>query len=218
MSPGVTLAFAFGAGLTTFAAPCVFPLLPGYVGYYADQHGGRETLRPFRQGLAAAAGVLGVFGGLTAAVYALDTSVISSLDGLEPLAGGVLVALGAVTLAGYAPSVHVELPARRDTTLGVFLFGGVYAVAAAGCTVPILLAVVAQALAMAPFSGAVVLSAYAGGVALPMVVATVAVGYGADMLTGGAGVSSATLTRLAGTVMLAAGAVQVLNGLSFELF
>ncbi|WP_277543114.1 cytochrome c biogenesis CcdA family protein [Haloarcula laminariae] len=218
MSSGVTLAFAFGAGLTTFAAPCVFPLLPGYVGYYADQHGGRGTVRPLRQGLAAAAGVLGVFGALTAAVYALDTSVISSLDGLEPLAGGVLVVLGVVMLAGYAPSIHIALPPRRDTTLGVFFFGGVYAVAAAGCTVPILLAVVAQALAMAPFSGGVVLLAYAGGVALPMVVTTVAVGYGADMLTDGVGISSATLTRLAGVVMLAAGALQVRNSLPYGLF
>lgn len=218
MSAGVPLAFAFGAGLTTFAAPCVFPLLPGYVGYYADQHGGQGTVRPLGQGLAAAAAVLAVFATLTAAVYALDSRVVSSLAGVEPLAGGVLVVLGVVTLAGYAPSVHLSLPARRDTTLGVLFFGGVYAVAAAGCTVPILLAVVAQALAMAPLPGAMVLSAYAGGVALPMVVATVAVGYGADMVTGGAGASGATLTRVAGAVMLAAGAVQVWNGLPVGLF
>ncbi|MFC7078103.1 cytochrome c biogenesis CcdA family protein [Haloarcula halophila] len=217
MSPGVTLAFAFGAGLTTFAAPCVFPLLPGYVGYYADQHGGRGTTRPLQQGLAAAAGVLVVFAALTAAVYILDSRVVSSLDGLEPVAGGLLIVLGAVTLTGYAPSIHVALPEHRDTSLGLFLFGGVYAVAAAGCTVPILLAVVAQAFAVAPLPGAVVLSMYAVGVALPMVVATVAVGYGSDMLTGGAGVSGSTLTRVAGGIMLVAGAVQVLAGLPLEL-
>ncbi|ESP89740.1 cytochrome C biogenesis protein transmembrane region/thiol-disulfide transporter [Candidatus Halobonum tyrrellensis G22] len=32
-----TVAFAAGAGLTTFFAPCAFPLLPGYVGYYVHQ-------------------------------------------------------------------------------------------------------------------------------------------------------------------------------------
>lgn len=215
MTASAALAFAFGAGLTTFGAPCVFPLLPGYVGYYAEQHGSRT--RPLRQGLAAAAGVLAVFGALTAAVYVLDSRVLASLAGLEPLAGGVLVVLGAVTLAGYAPSIRVALPQRRDTSLGVVAFGAVYAVAAAGCTVPILLAVVAQALAMAPLSGAAVVAAYALGVALPMVGATLAAGYGADIVTGGVGVSSGTLTRVAGAVMLVAGAVQMWAGLSYEL-
>ena len=31
------LAFAASAGLATFFAPCAFPLLPGYVGYYLHE-------------------------------------------------------------------------------------------------------------------------------------------------------------------------------------
>ncbi len=210
---GETVAFAFGAGLATFGAPCVFPLLPGYVAYYTNQHGDGGTTKPIRQGLTAAAGVLVVFGALTLVVYAFDSHVVSSVSGLEPLAGGVLVALGIVTLVGRAPSIHVQLPRRRNTLSGVFAFGGIYAVAAAGCSLPVLLAVVAEALAMAPSSGAVVLLAYASGVTIPMAGTTVATGYGADILRRGIGESSATLTRIAGVVMLAAGAVQLWAGL-----
>ena len=213
MTVGATLAFAFGAGLTTFGAPCVFPLLPGYVGYYAGQHGERGSTRPFLQGLAAAAGVLAVFAALTAGVYGVDSRVLSSMADLEPLAGGLLVVLGAATLTGHAPSIRVALPRRRDTPLGVFVFGGVYAIAAAGCTVSILLAVVAQALSMAPLSGAAVVTAYALGVAAPMVGLTVAIGYGYDLASAGVGVSNATLARLAGAVMVAAGTVQLWAGL-----
>ncbi|WP_324664441.1 cytochrome c biogenesis CcdA family protein [Haloarcula sediminis] len=214
MTAGSALAFAFGAGLTTFAAPCVFPLLPGYVAFYADRHGGRGETYPLWQGLAAAAGVLVVFAALTAGVYAVDTHLVASVAGLEPVAGGVLVALGLVTAAGRAPSVRVSLPRRRGTLPGVFAFGAAYAVAAAGCTVPVLLAVVAQAIAMTPLSGATVVTTYAVGVALPMVGTTVAAGYGADLLTGATDVSGTAVTRIAGGVMVCAGAVQLWAGLS----
>ena len=205
------LAFAFGAGLATFAAPCVFPLLPGYVAYYADRRGGRG---PLRTGLVAAAGVLGVFAALTVGVYAVDSRLVTSVAGLEPAAGGLLVVLGAVAVTGRGPSIRLSLPRRRDTPAGVFAFGAVYALAAAGCTVPVLLAVVAQALALAPLSGAAVVTAYALGVALPVVGATVATGYGSDILTGGVGISGGAVTRVAGVVMVCAGAVQLWAGLS----
>ncbi|MFC6758129.1 cytochrome c biogenesis CcdA family protein [Halomicroarcula sp. GCM10025894] len=149
MTAGATLAFAFGAGLASFVSPCVFPLLPGYVAYYADQHGGRASTRPMRQGTAAAAGVLTVFAALTVGVYAVGSRLVASVAGLEPAVGALLIALGLVTVVDRAPSIRVSLPRRRNTLPGVFAFGAVYAVAAVGCTVPLLLAVVAQALAMA---------------------------------------------------------------------
>lgn len=214
MTAAESIAFAFGAGLATFAAPCVFPLLPGYLGYYADRHGGAGTTRPVRQGLAAAAGVLAVFAALVSGVYVFDSRVLASAADLEPVAGGAVAALGLLMLTGHAPAVRVALPRRRDSALGVVAFGGVYAVAAAGCTVSVLLAVVAQALSMQPLAGATVVAAYALGVALPMVAATVAVGYGYDRVTGAVGVSTATFTRVAGAVMLVAGLVQLRAGLA----
>ena len=48
-----TVAFAVSAGVATFLAPCAYPLLPGYVGYYlsqedADVVGSRMVLKLFR--------------------------------------------------------------------------------------------------------------------------------------------------------------------------
>jgi len=208
------LAFAFGAGLATFTAPCVFPLLPGYVGYFADQHGGGEPGRPVRQGAVAAVGVLTVFSLLALTVYAVDSRVLTSMADAEPLAGGAVAVLGALTLAGHAPSIRVALPRRRTTGVGVFLFGGAYAVAAAGCTVPVLLAVVAQALSLPPLPGVAVVGAYAGGVTVPLVGVTVSAGYGYDVLARGTSLSATTRRRLAGAVMVTAGLVQVWVGLS----
>ena len=34
---GVTLLGAFGAGLLSFASPCVLPLVPGYLGFLGDR-------------------------------------------------------------------------------------------------------------------------------------------------------------------------------------
>jgi cytochrome c-type biogenesis protein len=207
-----TLAFAFGAGLTTFGAPCVFPLLPGYVAYYTDQHASQGKMVPVLTGLAAAAGVLVVFAVLTGSVYTIDAHAVASVAGLEPIAGGVLVVLGLVMVADRAPSIRVPLPRRRDTLSGVFAFGAVYAIAAAGCTVPVLLAVTAEALAMTPLSGAAVVTAYGLGVALPMVGMTVAAGYGADMLGDRISVSGSGVTRIAGLIMISAGTLQLWVG------
>jgi len=207
-------AFAFGAGLATFAAPCVFPLLPGYVAYFADQHGRGESAGPVRPGVAAAAGVLTVFAALALTVYVVGGQVLTPVGDAEPLVGGAVAVLGAVTLAGRGPSILVALPQRRPGGLGVFLFGGAYAVAAAGCTVPILLAVLAQAISMPPVWAVAVIGAYAAGVALPLVGVTVSAGYGYDILATVTSVSATTRRRLAGALMLTAGLVQVWTGLS----
>jgi cytochrome c biogenesis protein CcdA len=60
--------------------------------------------------------------------------------------------------------------------------------------VSILLAVVVQALSMAPLPGASVVGAYALGVALPKVGVTLATGHGYETLTGETPLAHGTLT------------------------
>jgi hypothetical protein len=54
------VAFAFGAGVATFFAPCAYPLLPGYVGYCLNRlDGDQQTLGPIlTRGLVAGGGVV----------------------------------------------------------------------------------------------------------------------------------------------------------------
>ncbi|MFB6130067.1 MAG: hypothetical protein ABEJ28_04495 [Salinigranum sp.] len=135
MSPGVDLlgsvAFAFGAGVATFFAPCAYPLLPGYVGYYASQagpgegsagegsagegdadggtadgpaaEGGAPLGGALVRGLAASGGVIAVFGVLVGVVAALGQSAVSHVALFEPVVGAALVVLGALTLADRVP-------------------------------------------------------------------------------------------------------------------
>ncbi len=66
------LAFAASAGVATFFAPCAFPLLPGYVGYYLSESD-RDTgmLAP---AVAAAGGALGALGVVALLVLAVGSA------------------------------------------------------------------------------------------------------------------------------------------------
>lgn len=214
IDPGLvgTAAFAFGAGVATFFSPCAYPLLPGYVGYYASRADVDEE-RPvggaLLRGVAAGAGVLAVFGALAAVAVAVGQAGFERLVLFEPVVGALLVGFGLLVLLDRAPSIRVALPERRTSVLGFGLFGAVYALAAAGCVVPIVLAVFLRAIAAPPGEAALVVGAYAGGVSLLMVAATVATGVGVAAGTARLVGYGALLERLAGAVMVVAGLGQL---------
>jgi cytochrome c-type biogenesis protein len=199
-----TVGFAAGAGITTFFAPCAFPLLPGYVGYFLSQNDDTPGLV---SGLVAALGALGALGGIAALAFALGQRLTSILPVFEPVVGGALVAFGVLVLSGWsAPTV--PLPQRPESLLGFGLFGAVYALAAAGCVVPLFLGVVAQASALPPARGFVVLAAYAGAVAVPLVGVTLLsdAGVTAWRSLGGYG---GRMKQAAGTLLAVAGVGQL---------
>ncbi len=199
-----TLAFGVSAGLATFLAPCAYPLLPGYVGYYLrddDATAGGAVVR----GAAAAAGALLVLAALTGVVVSVGRSVASRLVYLEPVVGAALVVLGVAYLTDRAPEVRVGLPARRRSVAGFAAFGGTYALAAAGCVAPVFLGVVAQSFALPGGQAAAVLAGYAAAVALPLVGVTLVAAAGSDALRG--------LSRYVGSVQRLAGGAMVLAGL-----
>ncbi|MDS0298567.1 cytochrome C biogenesis protein [Halogeometricum sp. S1BR25-6] len=199
-----TVAFAVSAGAATFLAPCAYPLLPGYVGYYV----GREDadLRGAAvRGAAAAAGALSALGAVTALLFAAGTAVVSRLALFEPLVGAVLVLFGALYVFDRAPTLHLRLPARRASAGGFALFGAVYALAAAGCVVPVVLGVLTQSLTLPAPQAAVALLAYVVAAAAPLAAVTVLGALGSDAVGG--------LSGRVGSVQRVAGAVMVLAGL-----
>ncbi|MFB6069315.1 MAG: cytochrome c biogenesis protein CcdA [Halobacterium sp.] len=208
-----TLTFAVGAGLATFFAPCSFPLLPGYVGYYLsrDDAGlGGALLR----GVAAAGGALLVLGGIGGVLLAAGQRLARHLPLLEPAIGLALVGLGGLYLTDRAPDVHLELPERRASVAGFTVFGGGYALAAAGCVVPVFLGVLTQALALPADQAAVALGSYAGAVALPLTGVTLAAAAGGDALRG-ASAHVGRIQRVAAAVMVLAGLAQIAASLSY---
>ncbi|MFB6079767.1 MAG: cytochrome c biogenesis protein CcdA [Haloferacaceae archaeon] len=216
MSPSADLlgavTFAFGAGVATFFSPCAYPLLPGYVGYYASRTAPDREGAPvggaLARGAAASVGVLAVFGVLLAAIAAVGQTAVARMTLLEPVVGLVLVVLGVATLADRMPDVEVALPKRRTTVAGFVAFGAVYAVAAAGCVLPVFAGVVIQALAL-PLPGSLaVVGAYAVGIAALMTAVTVVTALGVSVGTGLAQYVDGVV-RVAGAVMVVAGVGQL---------
>jgi cytochrome c-type biogenesis protein len=212
---GVSLAtnvpFAVTAGVATFFSPCAYPLLPGYVGFYVNSVDADEASVTGAgvRGIAAAVGVLATFALLAGATVRVGRATLSNIAVFETLVGGLLVAFGLLVVAGRAPSLSLSLPKRRSSVLGFGLFGAGYALAGAGCVAPVFLAVVARAIALPGDAALVVLSVYAGVVALLMAATTVATGVG---LIGNANrvmAHAGTLKRVAGAVMVVAGVGQL---------
>ncbi|WP_121822533.1 cytochrome c biogenesis CcdA family protein [Halostella salina] len=204
-----TVGFAVGAGLTTFFAPCAYPLLPGYVGYYASSDGGDVShQRPLIDGVVAAGGAVLAFVAVGAVVFLLGQRAVADIALVEPLVGVGLVALGVVTLADRAPEVRVPLPERPESRVQYGVFGAVYAVAAAGCVVPVFLGVVIQAIALGPVRGTVAFAAYALSVAAPLVAVTLLASAGLDVWRD-LGRYAGSVRLLAGTVMVGAGCWQL---------
>jgi cytochrome c-type biogenesis protein len=208
-----TLTFALSAGVATFFAPCAYPLLPGYVGYYLSREeadlGGALV-----RGGAATAGALAVLAAVGWVLVSLGTRFVSNLAFLEPVVGVGLVALGLVVLSGRGPSVHLLLPEHRSSVPGFALFGGVYAIAAAGCVVPIVFGVVTQALTLPTGQAAAVVGVYAGSVSLPLLGITLLSAVGSDALRG-LSHHVGSIQRIAALVMIVAGVAQIGLSLSF---
>ena len=161
------------------------------------------------RGVAAALGVLATFALLAGATVRIGQSTLSNITIFETLVGGLLVVFGLLVVAGRAPSVSLSLPKRRSSVLGFGLFGAGYALAAAGCVAPVFLAVVARSIALPGDAAAVVLSVYAGVVAVLMAATTVATGVGLISNANRVMAHAGTLKRIAGAVMVVAGVGQL---------
>jgi cytochrome c-type biogenesis protein len=171
---------AFLAGFASFIAPCVLPLVPGYLSAVSSLEA-RQLGRPgaatrvLRGGLPFAAGFTFVFVALGVLVGALSGLVSQRV--FEEIAGFVLVVIG----LGFArllplpqsPVAPGLLFAARRRGSGVML-GGAFAVCAAPCVAPILAStLVLAANAATTAEAALLLFAYSLGLAIPFLIAGV---------------------------------------------
>lgn len=214
---GLRIGFAFAAGAATFFAPCAFPLLPGYVAFYLGQGDGNGNAPlPARLGRAVAVGALAslgffvVYGVLAGIVASVGAGALADIATLELAVGGLLVVLGAAMASGrFDPSLHVQLPERRRSAGGFFLFGVVYGVAAAGCTAPIFVGLALFALGSGPLGAAVVLGSYAAGMATLMVAVTLLAAVGRAGLLHTLSRNTGRVSRVAGALLALAGVAQI---------
>lgn len=216
---GLPAGFAFLAGVATFFAPCSFPLLPGYVAYFLGTGSGGSD----DPGLAARLGRAAVVGGVVSLGFVLVYGVLAGIAVsvgtralrdvaiLEVVVGALLVVLGVGMATGRLQTdrVHVQLPERRRTTGGYFLFGVIYAVAAAGCTAPLFIAIAALAIDSGPVGALAILGAYALGMSLLMVAVTLASAVGRAGTLRVVTRNTGRINRVAGALLAVAGVAQI---------
>lgn len=211
----LALGSAVAAGLASFFAPCAFPLLPGYLGYYATRTEEDETLaRATLRGLAGSAGIFATFLALAGLVAIVGRSVVGRVMVLEPLVGVALIGLGAMLLLDRGPAVSVPLPGRRDSTWGFAVFGVGYAIAATSCFAPLFFAVVLGGATLSLEVAVLSVAAFGIGLAAPLAVVTVLAGIGFDVGARFLPGTAKQASRVGGSVVLVAGAWQLWQALA----
>ena len=85
-------ALAFAAGVLSFASPCVFPLVPGYISFVSGDRAAGDGARPVVPILLFIAGFAAVF----TALGAFSSAVVPAIKGVtgQRIAGVVIVVFG----------------------------------------------------------------------------------------------------------------------------
>jgi cytochrome c-type biogenesis protein len=180
---GTGLVVAFAAGFVSFLAPCVLPLVPGYLSAVssieADQLGRPGAARRVVvSSLPFVAGLVSFFVLLGAGAAAIGLSFTRNQFLLQEIAGFIVIVFGLV-LMGLLPWPQrlvgpglVQGARRRGSG---FLLGGAFAVCAAPCIGTVLASILVLASSTGTvLKGVVLLLAYSLGLGAAFVLAGVA--------------------------------------------
>lgn len=214
---GISLGFAFSAGLIASLNPCAFAMLPAYAAYYLGLDGegrgagsaGLRTLRALLVAGSMTAGFLAVFVGIGLLVSLAGSGLLRYQDLVGVAVGLALVSLGSWLAAGRTLGVVLPNPVRdrrRRDLASAAVYGVGFGLASLACTLPIFLIVVGSAFVEGSLAGALALFiAYSLG----MGAVVVAVTLGAALFRGAV---ARLLRRALPLVQRASGVLLVLAG------
>ena len=173
---------AFAAGVVSFLSPCVLPLVPGYLSFAAGgaARDARERRATWPRTLAFVSGFGAVFVALGASASAVGRLLSHERAWLEPLAGLLVIAFGLlatgwIRLPWLLRDVRVHRRLEGAGVVGAVLLGAAFAFGWSPCIGPLLGAVLTLAGTQGSVArGALLLSVYAAGLALPFLAASLA--------------------------------------------
>lgn len=185
----VGIGLAFIAGLASFLSPCVFSLVPAYLGYLGGrsaasaQSNQSNRWMTFSHGLAFVAGFSLVFILLGVATSALG-SLLYDMSAWLARIGGVVVIIFGIHLTGLyrIPFLEYDLrpqtvPDRKWGYLSSGLMGVFFSAGWAPCVGPILGAILTISLSGGSIAkGVQLLVAYSAGMAIPFLIAATQIG------------------------------------------
>jgi cytochrome c-type biogenesis protein len=187
----VTLGLAFLAGLASFLSPCVFSLVPAYVGYLGGRSAGGESdglgdsrWVTFTHGLAFVLGFSLVFIFLGVAASAFGSLLYDIRSWLEKI-GGLVVIIFGLHMIGVFRIPFLEYDTRVQTApdrkwgyLSSALLGVFFSAGWSPCVGPVLGAILTLAINGGSVAlGAKLLSAYSAGLAIPFLIAALGIGW-----------------------------------------
>jgi cytochrome c-type biogenesis protein len=172
-------AVAFSAGLLSFATPCVLPLVPAYLGAIGarstDPRRSLQASIPFVLGFSVIFIALGAGAGLAGGALTDHRADLIRLAGIVIVAMG-LVMLGLIPIPGLERTFTPGLE-RAHASGSSMLLGCAFGLAWTPCIGPVLGSIMTLAATGATaLRGAALLAAYAAGLAVPFLVAAVALG------------------------------------------
>lgn len=184
---GVGLAFI--AGLASFLSPCVFALVPAYIGYLggrtaASARGGKtDQWVAFSHGIVFVLGFSLVFISLGVATSAIGSLLYDARTWLARI-GGIVVVIFGLHMTGILriPFLEYDLrpqstPDRKRGYLASFLMGIFFSAGWSPCVGPILGAILTLSLSGGSiFQGVILLTAYSAGLAIPFLIASLQIG------------------------------------------
>jgi cytochrome c-type biogenesis protein len=192
----VTLGLAFLAGLASFLSPCVFSLVPAYIGYLSGRsiavtESGNQNSRfqTFTHGVAFVLGFSIVFVILGVAISALG-GVFSEIRYWLTRIGGIVVVIFGLHMTGLLripfldydlrPQTQVE---ERRSYFSSLMMGVFFSAGWSPCVGPVLGAILTLALANGSIAkGAQLLIAYSAGLAIPFLLAALGIGWVTQIL------------------------------------
>ncbi|MGC8856407.1 MAG: cytochrome c biogenesis CcdA family protein [Anaerolineae bacterium] len=184
----ITVGLAFLAGIASFLSPCVFSLVPAYIGYLGGRAAGTSEVdnrwTTFSHGLAFVLGFSVVFVLLGVAASAVGGLLFAARDWLTKI-GGLIVIVFGLHMIGVFRIPFLEYDTRVSTApdrkwgyLSSALMGVFFSAGWSPCVGPVLGAILTLALNGGSIAlGATLLTAYSAGLAVPFLIAALGIGW-----------------------------------------
>lgn len=189
MVSSISVIGALGAGLLSFLSPCVLPLVPPYLCFLAgvsledltreeNKRGWQPDWRVVALSFAFVLGFATVFVALGASASAIGKAVTSYFDTLALIAGVIIVILGLHFLGLFRIGIlfreaRFQASTRPAGFLGAYVVGLAFAFGWTPCVGPVLAAILVVAgVEGSAGRGALLLGAYALGIGIPFLLAS----------------------------------------------
>jgi len=205
----------FLEGLASFVSPCVLPLLPVYLVYFAAGDAGK--VRTAVRALAFTVGFSVVFVALGVAAGSLGSALSAHRRAVEIVCGIAVAALGLGFLGLFRlPSLGRARKVEVRGVVSAFLFGVVFSLCLSPCVGAFLAAALLEAASEGgALTGGLKLAAYSAGLGVPMILSALLV----DQLKGALQFlreRAKAVNVVCGVLLIAFGASMALPGCSSQ--